>query len=72
MLTRFVSMTCLLTLCSACATAPTACPALPPPPVLGQPGPSFQSLMDGFLAGKLPEQTNYELTSKPAAVGLKR
>lgn len=73
MQTRFVLMTALLTLCSGCALAPqTVCKHLPPPPVLGPQGASFQDQIASFLSGSLPEPIDYGLTFKPAAAGLKK
>lgn len=58
----------LLTLLSACASAPRVivqrvCPAIPPleqAPAAQQP--SFSARMQTLLSGKLPEQTDYSLT----------
>lgn len=58
-----------LTLLSACASAPTACPPLPPPPVKAQLGPSFQDRMREFLSGKLPEPISSAAPSASATAG---
>lgn len=58
-------------LLQGCATAPSVCPKLPPPPSLAPQGPSFLDLTASFLSGKLPEQTNYALPSLGAKPGLK-
>ena len=61
-----------LLLCSGCATAPSACPALPPPPAKVPLGPSFLDQTADFLQGSLPEQIDYALPSASAKGGLKR
>lgn len=70
---RYAALLLLVTpLFVSCATAPSACPRLPPPPALAPPGPSYLDRMQSFLRGKLPEPISYELTSKPAEGGLKK
>ena len=70
---RFAELLLLATpLFVSCATAPTECPRLPPPPALAPAGPSFQDRMASFLSGRVPEPISYGLTSKPAEGGLKR
>jgi len=59
----------LLTLLSACASAPSVCPNLPELPVMAPLGPSFQGQMQDFLKGKLPEPTNSQPPSTPAKSG---
>ncbi len=63
----------LTALLPGCATVQQAvCPRLPPAPVMGPlPERSSVERMQSFLSGKLPLPTDYSLTSKPAAVGLK-
>ena len=51
----------LLTLLSACTTAPLVCPSPPVPPAPEPLGPSFQDQMQLFLSGKPPELTPYAL-----------
>jgi hypothetical protein len=56
----------LLLLCSACATAPIACPSPRVPPAPVPLGPSFQDEMGSFLKGSLPEPTASAPSSTPA------
>ena len=58
-------------LLQACAAAPLACPRLPAQPAKAQLGLSFQETTARLLAGKLPEQMDYALPSKPVNSGLK-
>lgn len=66
-----VPMLAWLMLCSGCATAPSACPALPRPPVKVELGPSFLDQMGSFLQGSLPEPIDYALPLPSAKGGLK-
>lgn len=69
MLKTSLCMLASLTLLSACASAPTACPRLPQPPVRVELGPSFQDRMRDFSSGKLPEPISSAAPSASATAG---